>query len=32
VIGNPSQAAGCDAGDAEGDAVTLAQFLFAVFE
>ena len=29
-VGNPSQAEGCDSGDAERNSVALAQFLFAV--
>jgi hypothetical protein len=31
-VGRPSQAAGSDAGDAEGDAVALAELVGAVFE
>jgi hypothetical protein len=29
-VGDPSQAAGCDSGDAEGNSVALAQFLLTV--
>jgi hypothetical protein len=31
-VGNPSQAAGCDSGDVEGDSVAVAEFGLAVFE
>ena len=31
-IGDPAQAAGCDAGDLEGDAVAVTEFGGAVFE
>ena len=31
-VGSPSQGAGCDSGNAEGDAVAFAEFKFAVEE
>jgi hypothetical protein len=31
-VGDPTQAAGCDSGEAVGDAVAITEFLDAVFE